>query len=80
MTLPCGPNRLDLLRAQALNATQWQVLVGRLRVESVAERLEMADLLGNKYFKAALALKSWLNGLADGGIEHAESMPQKSSV
>ena len=26
--------------------------MGRLRVESVAERLEMADLLGSKYFKA----------------------------
>lgn len=29
-----------------------QVLVGRLRVETAAERLEMAELLGNKYFKA----------------------------
>jgi len=29
-----------------------QVLVGRLRVETAAERLEMAELLGNRYFKA----------------------------
>lgn len=29
-----------------------QMIVGRFKVETVAERLEMADLIGSKYFKA----------------------------
>ena len=35
-----------------------QMIVGRFKVETVAERLEMADLIGSKYFKAALVESS----------------------
>ena len=34
------------------------MIVGRFKVETVAERLEMADLIGSKYFKAALVESS----------------------